>query len=144
MNVFVELKLKPEKLDIHRINNLLTENINFRDNDELLDYTSLRFQILEDLKDAIIYVPLKPPMQYYYVSSPYGYRIHPKSKENKCIMVLIWLELGKKRLEHLQMDMFRFQEEMDHFGKTIKIVHKHGVTTLYGHLHRLSVKKGPM
>mgnify|MGYP001258919513 CR=1 FL=1 len=28
------------------------------------------------------------------------------------------------------------------FGKTIKIIHKHGVTTLYGHLHRLSVKKG--
>ena len=54
MNVFVELKLKPEKLDIHRINNLLTENINFRGNDELLDYTSLRFQILQDLKDANI------------------------------------------------------------------------------------------
>ena len=38
--------------------------------------------------------------------------------------------------------MFRFQEEMDHFGKTIKIVHKHGVSTLYGHLHKLNVKKG--
>ena len=28
------------------------------------------------------------------------------------------------------------------FGKTIKIVHKHGVSTLYGHLHKLTVKKG--
>ena len=30
------------------------------------------------------------------------------------------------------------------FGKSIKIVHKHGVSTLYGHLHKLSVKKGNM
>ena len=28
------------------------------------------------------------------------------------------------------------------FGKSIKIIHKHGVSTLYGHLHKLSVKKG--
>ena len=28
------------------------------------------------------------------------------------------------------------------FGKAIKINHKHGVSTLYGHLHRLNVKKG--
>ena len=26
--------------------------------------------------------------------------------------------------------------------ETIKIIHKHGVSTLYGHLHRLNVKKG--
>ena len=40
------------------------------------------------------------------------------------------------------MVIYLFQEEMDSFGKSIKIVHKHGVTTLYGHLHRLKVKKG--
>ena len=47
---------------------------------DLIESTSLRFQYLEDLKNAIVYLPLKPPMQYYYVSSPYGYRIHPKTK----------------------------------------------------------------
>ena len=76
------MKLHPDKLDVHRINNLLAENINVsEDNEDLLDHTSLRFQILQDLKDAIIYVPLKPPMQYYYVSSPYGFRIHPKARK---------------------------------------------------------------
>ena len=58
LDVFNKLKLIPENIDIHRVNNLLKENINVGDNDELLDYTSLRFQILEDLKNAIIYVPL--------------------------------------------------------------------------------------
>ena len=28
------------------------------------------------------------------------------------------------------------------FGKTIKIKHKHGIETLYGHLHKILVKKG--
>ena len=28
------------------------------------------------------------------------------------------------------------------FGKSIKILHKHGVSTIYGHLHKLAVKKG--
>ena len=28
------------------------------------------------------------------------------------------------------------------FGKTIKIFHKHGVSTIFGHLHKLKVKKG--
>ena len=63
----------------------------------LIEDTSLRFQHLEELKNAIIFLPLKPPMQYYYVSSPYGFRIHPKTKEEQCIMVLIWQALGKKR-----------------------------------------------
>ena len=81
LKVFEQLNLQPDKLDIHRINNLLNESITIgQNNEDLLDHTSLRFQILEDLKDAIIYVPLKPPMLYYYVSSPYGFRIHPKSK----------------------------------------------------------------
>ena len=37
---FEQLKLHPDKLDIHRINNLLAENINVsEDNEDLLDHT---------------------------------------------------------------------------------------------------------
>ena len=32
------------------------------DNDELIDHTSLRFQFIEELKNAIVFLPLKPPM----------------------------------------------------------------------------------
>ena len=31
---------------------------------------------------------------------------------------------------------------MDHLERQSKIIHKHGVSTLYGHLHKLTVKKG--
>ena len=142
MNVFEKLKLQPEKLDIFRISNLLTENINVSDNEELLDYTSLRFQILQDLKDAIIFVPLKPPMQYYYVSSPYGFRIHPKSKRKQMHHGIDMAGTWQEEVRAPADGYVSFSGRNGSFGKTIKVVHKHGVTTLYGHLHRLNVKKG--
>ncbi len=142
LSVFEKLKLSPESIDIHRIDNLLKENINVSDNDELLDYTSIRFQILEDLKNAIIYVPLKPPMQYYYVSSPYGYRIHPKSKRKQMHHGIDMAGTWQEEVRAPADGFVSFSGRNGSFGKTIKIIHKHGVSTLYGHLHKLSVKKG--
>ncbi|MFL2661253.1 MAG: peptidoglycan DD-metalloendopeptidase family protein [Alphaproteobacteria bacterium] len=142
LSVFEKLKLSPESIDIHRIDNLLKENINVGDNDELLDYTSIRFQILEDLKNAIIYVPLKPPMQYYYVSSPYGYRIHPKSKRKQMHHGIDMAGTWQEEVRAPADGFVSFSGRNGSFGKTIKIIHKHGVSTLYGHLHKLSVKKG--
>ena len=143
LSVFKQLKLEPEKLDIHRINNLLNENISMgEDNEDLLDHTSLRFQILEDLKDAIIYVPLKPPMQYYYVSSPYGFRIHPKSKRKQMHHGIDMAGTWQEEVRAPADGYVSFSGRNGSFGKTIKIVHKHGVSTLYGHLHKLNVKKG--
>ena len=77
VNVFKSLKLNPDNINLEKIENYLKKidlNVN---NEELIEDTSLRFQFLEELKNAIIFLPLKPPMQYYYVSSPYGFRIHP-------------------------------------------------------------------
>ncbi len=141
-NVFEKLKLSPQNVDIHRIDNLLKENIDVSDNDELLDYTSIRFQILEDLKNAIIFVPLKPPMQYYYVSSPYGYRIHPKSKRKQMHHGIDMAGTWQEEVRAPADGYVSFSGRNGSFGKTIKIVHKHGVSTLYGHLHKLNVKKG--
>ena len=143
LSVFEQLKLQPDKLDIHRINNLLAENINVsEDNEGLLDHTSLRFQILQDLKDAIIFVPLKPPMQYYYVSSPYGFRIHPKSKRKQMHHGIDMAGTWQEEVRAPSDGYVSFSGRNGSFGKTIKIVHKHGVSTLYGHLHKLNVKKG--
>ncbi len=142
VNVFKSLNLRPDNIDIASIESLINDSNIQSNNEKLIEDTSLRFQHLEELKNAIIFLPLKPPMQYYYVSSPYGFRIHPKSK---------------RRAMHHGIDMAgTWQEEVrapadgyitsagrnGSFGKTIKIIHKHGVSTLYGHLHKLTVKKG--
>ena len=112
-------KLQPYPFE--RLNNLLAENINVsEDNEDLLDHTSLRFQILQDLKDAIIYVPLKPPMQYYYVSSPYGFRIHPKSKRKQMHHGIDMAGTWQEEVRAPADGYVSFSGRNGSFGKTIK------------------------
>jgi murein DD-endopeptidase MepM/ murein hydrolase activator NlpD len=142
VSVFESLKIKPENFDIQKINSLLKETIKVTDDENLIDHTSLRFQILEDLKEAIIYVPLKPPMQYYYVSSSYGFRIHPKTKRKQMHHGIDMAGTWQEEVRAPADGYVSFSGRNGSFGKSIKIIHKHGVSTLYGHLHKLSVKKG--
>ena len=142
VNVFKSLKLNPDNINLEKIENYLKKidvNVN---NEELIEDTSLRFQFLEELKNAIIFLPLKPPMQYYYVSSPYGLRIHPKSKLKQMHHGIDMAGTWQEEVRAPADGYISFSGRNGSFGKSIKIVHKHGVTTLYGHLHRLKVKKG--
>ena len=141
VNVFKSLKLNPDNINLEKIENYLKKidlNVN---NEELIEDTSLRFQFLEELKNAIIFLPLKPPMQYYYVSSPYGFRIHPKSKLKQMHHGIDMAGTWQEEVRAPADGYVSFSGRNGSFGKSIKIVHKHGVTTLYGHLHRLKVKK---
>ena len=142
VNVFKSLKLNPDNINLEKIEKYLKKidvNVN---NEELIEDTSLRFQFLEELKNAIIFLPLKPPMQYYYVSSPYGLRIHPKSKLKQMHHGIDMAGTWQEEVRAPADGYISFSGRNGSFGKSIKIVHKHGVTTLYGHLHRLKVKKG--
>ena len=142
VNVFKTLKLNPDNINLEKIENYLKQSDLNVDNDELIEDTSLRFQFLEELKNAIIYLPLKPPMQYYYVSSPYGVRIHPKSKLKQMHHGIDMAGTWQEEVRAPADGYISFSGRNGSFGKSIKIVHKHGVTTLYCHLHRLKVKKG--
>ena len=142
VNVFKTLKLNPDNINLEKIENYLKQSDLNVDNDELIEDTSLRFQFLEELKNAIIFLPLKPPMQYYYVSSPYGVRIHPKSKLKQMHHGIDMAGTWQEEVRAPADGYISFSGRNGSFGKSIKIVHKHGVTTLYGHLHRLKVKKG--
>ena len=144
VDVFKSLRLKPDEINLTEIELFLKPGVESFgiDNAQLIDNTSLRFQFIEELKNAIIFLPLKPPMQYYYVSSPYGYRIHPKTKLKQMHygidMAGTWQEEVRAPADGLVVSAGRNGS----FGKSIKIVHKHGVSTIYGHLHKLMVKKG--
>ena len=142
VNVFKTLKLNPDNIDLGKIENYLKKSDLNVDHEELIEDTSLRFQFLEELKNAIIFLPLKPPMQYYYVSSPYGFRIHPKSKLRQMHHGIDMAGTWQEEVRAPADGYISFSGRNGSFGKSIKIVHKHGVTTLYGHLHRLKVKKG--
>jgi murein DD-endopeptidase MepM/ murein hydrolase activator NlpD len=142
VNVFKTLKLNPDNIDLEKIESYLKQSDLNVDNEELIEDTSLRFQFLEELKNAIIFLPLKPPMQYYYVSSPFGFRIHPKSKLKQMHHGIDMAGTWQEEVRAPADGYISFSGRNGSFGKSIKIVHKHGVSTLYGHLHRLKVKKG--
>ena len=142
VEVFKSLKISPENINIDEVYTLLNQKISFNDDEALIENTSVRFQFLEELKNAIIYLPLKPPMQYYYISSPYGYRIHPKSKRRQMHHGIDMAGTWQEEVRAAADGYITFSGRNGSFGKSIKIIHKHGVSTLYGHLHKLSVKKG--
>ena len=140
IDVFEALNLKPDNIDLDVKSFLKRNQLDQEHN--LIENTSMRFQLLEDLKDAIIYLPLKPPMQYYYISSHYGYRIHPKSKLRQMHYGIDMAGTWQEEVRAPADGFISFSGRNGSFGKSIKIIHKHGVSTLYGHLHKLSVKKG--
>ncbi len=142
VNVFKTLKLKPDSIDLNEIENLRKESKNNSTDTKLIEDLSLSFHYLESLKHAIIYLPLKPPMQYYYVSSPFGMRVHPKTKKKQMHKGIDMAGTWQEEVRASANGTVVFSGRYGSFGKVIKIKHKHHVTTLYGHLHKLLVKKG--
>ena len=103
-----------------------------------------RINLLSIYKDALQNIPLKPPMEHYYVSSPYGPRKHPVT--------------GKYRMHHGIDLAGTWQENVSvsadgtvvfagyhgSFGKVIRIRHNYGIMTTYGHLAKINVKRGDL
>ena len=142
VNVFLKLNLKPENIDIEKINNFANSQIDQENEGTIIDQLSERFQYLETLKEAIVFLPLKPPMEYYYVSSPYGMRVHPKTKKKQMHKGIDMAGTWQEEVRSASHGIVEFSGRHGSFGKVIKIKHKHGVQTVYGHLHKLLVKKG--
>jgi len=87
-------------------------------------------------------IPFKTPMLYFYISSGYGMRKHPKT--------------GKKTFHHGIDLAGTWQENVrvtapgkvisagseGTFGKVVRVQHEFGLTTTYAHLARITVRPG--
>jgi len=114
------------------------------DSDEFFRSLKERINLLSIYKDALQNIPLKPPMEHYYVSSPYGPRKHPVT--------------GKYRMHHGIDLAGTWQENVSvsadgtvvfagyhgSFGKVIRIKHNYGIMTTYGHLAKINVRRGDL
>ncbi len=103
-----------------------------------------RINLLSIYKEALQNIPLKPPMEHYYISSPYGPRKHPVT--------------GKYRMHHGIDLAGTWQENVSvsadgtvvfagyhgSFGKVIRIKHNYGIMTTYGHLAKINVRRGDL
>ena len=142
-NVFKSINVKLNNSDLVSVSSILNNHANV-DPDSDGFFTSLkdRLNLLAIYKDALQFIPLKPPMEHYYISSNYGKRKHPVT--------------GKYRMHHGIDLAGTWQENVSvsadgtvvfagyhgSFGKVIRIRHNYGIRTTYGHLAKINVRRG--
>ncbi len=101
-----------------------------------------RVSLTKDLRLALNYIPLKSPMDYYYISSKYGYRKDPITKKKRfhpgIDLAGTWHE---DVLAPADGTVF-FAGTNGGYGKMVKIKHKFGIITTYGHLQKILVRRG--
>ena len=142
-NVFKEINVKVNNTDLFSVNSIMNSDLDVDpESDDFFRNLSNRLNLLSTYKEALQNIPLKPPMQHYYVSSPYGPRKHPVT--------------GKYRMHHGIDLAGTWQENVTvsadgtvvfagyhgSFGKVIRIKHNYGIMTTYGHLAKINVKRG--
>jgi murein DD-endopeptidase MepM/ murein hydrolase activator NlpD len=106
------------------------------------DTFSSKTQYYLGLREFSSQIPWDVPLDNYYISSHYGYRRDPVTKRRGFHRgVDLAANKGTKIYVPLEGEVF-FAGRNGRYGKMIKIRHKNGFTTTYGHLRRILVKKG--
>ena len=101
-----------------------------------------RVSLTKDLRLALNYIPLKAPMDYYYVSSKYGYRKDPITKKKRFHPGIDLAGTWHEDVLAPADGTVIFAGTNGGYGKMVKIRHKYGIVTAYGHLQKVLVKKG--
>ena len=144
-NVFKLINVKLNNDDLVSLKSITSKKSSVDpDSDDFFRSLKDRINLLSIYKDALQNIPLKPPMEHYYVSSPYGPRKHPVT--------------GKYRMHHGIDLAGTWQENVSvsadgtvvfagyhgSFGKVIRIKHNYGIMTTYGHLAKINVRRGDL
>ncbi len=142
-NVFKAINVKLKNNDLVSVDTIIKSNETINpDSDDFFRSLKKRLYLLAIYREALQNLPLKPPMEHYYVSSPYGPRKHPVT--------------GKYRMHHGIDLAGTWQENVSvsadgtvvfagyhgSFGKVIRIRHNYGIMTTYGHLAKINVRRG--
>ncbi len=142
-NVFRKIKVRINNTDLVSVDSIINNGQDIDpESDDFFRNLSNRLNLLAINKEALQNIPLKPPMEHYYVSSSYGPRKHPVT--------------GKYRMHHGIDLAGTWQENVTvsadgnvvfagyhgSFGKVIRIKHNYGIMTTYGHLAKINVKSG--
>ena len=144
-NVFKAINVKLNDSSLVNLKSVINKNDTIDpESDDFFIKLKTRINLLSIYKDALQNIPLKPPMEHYYVSSPYGPRKHPVT--------------GKYRMHHGIDLAGTWQENVSvsadgtvvfagyhgSFGKVIRIKHNYGIMTTYGHLAKINVRRGDL
>ena len=141
--VFQKLDLKLNDNRIQKVKNLINTELDYDKNAEnfLMAFRE-RLDLLAIYKNALEFIPLKPPMEHYYVTSKYGKRKHPVTKKWRFHHGIDLAGTWQENIKVSADGVVTFAGYHGSFGKVIRISHNYGIKTTYGHLAKILVKKG--
>ena len=97
---------------------------------------------LAEHRAALRKIPFKTPMLYFYISSDYGYRKHPKTGAKTFHHGIDLAGTWQENVRATAPGTVVFAGREGSFGKVVRIEHEFGVSTLYAHLARITVSVG--
>ena len=110
-------------------------------NTEDTDFKQLLITLAEH-RAALRKIPFKTPMLYFYVSSEYGYRKHPKTGKRTFHHGIDLAGTWQENVRSTAPGTVAFAGREGAFGKVVRIEHDFGISTLYAHLSRITVSVG--
>ena len=144
-NVFKEINVKVNKTDLFTVNSIINSGLDVDpESDDFFRNLSNRLNLLSTYKEALQNIPLKPPMQHYYVSSPYGPRKHPVTGKYRMHHGIDLAGTWQENITVSADGTVVFAGYHGSFGKVIRIKHNYGIMTTYGHLAKINVKRGDL
>ncbi len=142
-NVFKLIKVKLKNDDLVSIASIIKDNKSIDpDSDDFFRSLKTRLNLLAIYKDALQNIPLKPPMEHYYVSSPYGPRKHPVTGKYRMHHGIDLAGTWQENISVSADGIVVFAGYHGSFGKVVRIRHNYGIMTTYGHLAKISVRSG--
>ena len=142
-NVFKAINVKLENDDLVSVETILKNNeIIDLDSDNFFRGLKTRLNLLAIYKDALQNLPLKPPMEHYYVSSSYGPRKHPVTGKYRMHHGIDLAGTWQENISVSADGTVVFAGYHGSFGKVIRIRHNYGIMTTYGHLAKINVRRG--
>ena len=105
------------------------------------DFKQLMITLAEH-RAALRKIPFKTPMLYFYISSEYGYRKHPKTGKKAFHHGIDLAGTWQENVRSTAPGTVVFAGHEGSFGKVVRIEHDFGISTLYAHLSRITVRVG--
>ena len=97
---------------------------------------------LAEHRAALRKIPFKPPMLYFYISSDYGNRKHPKTGKTSMHHGVDMAGTWQENVRVTAPGTVIYAGTEGSFGKVVRVKHDFGIVTTYAHLARITVKLG--
>ena len=97
---------------------------------------------LDNHRSALRKIPFKPPMLYFYISSNYGYRVHPVTKKKVFHHGIDLAGTWQEDILASASGTVTFAGRAGSFGNVVRVRHAFGIETVFAHLSKIRVKKG--